>query len=373
MKIVAIFSSYGPYHIARMNAAAMSFLKLNWNLVGIELSRNQVEYPWITDASSQQFPIISLFSDQYLETTNPLRLIYRLISALRSSQPDVILVAGYFRISMIFALLWGIIHKKKVILFSESTEIDSERNQLKEYLKKIIVSLYSSALVGGKPQQRYLEKLGMKPDAIFLGYNVVGNDIFFPSKIRRLPRPIKTHYFLAVNRFIPKKNLAFLVSAYSEYRETASDAFWDLILCGDGELRQSIQTQVSSLRLEKHIHFPGFLQQNELLPYFAHATCFIHASTHEQWGLVVNEAMAAGLPVLVSKRCGCAEDLVLNNINGFSFDPYDQHRLVQLMQKISSEEIDINAMGKCALKHIGRFSPEYFARGLQAAIDYSLA
>jgi 1,2-diacylglycerol 3-alpha-glucosyltransferase len=53
------------------------------------------------------------------------------------------------------------------------------------------------------------------------------------------------------------------------------------------------------------------------------ASAFIQASTTEQWGLVVNEAMASGLPVLVSERCGCAPDLVKNGVNGYTFDPYD--------------------------------------------------
>ncbi|NEO65818.1 MAG: glycosyltransferase, partial [Moorea sp. SIO4G2] len=91
------------------------------------------------------------------------------------------------------------------------------------------------------------------------------------------------------------------------------------------------------------------------------------------WGLVVNEAMAAGLPVLVSNRCGCFEDLVVEGINGFGFNPYDREQLTKLMFKVSSGEIDLDNISQAALQHIHKFSPEYFAQGLIKAVEYALA
>ena len=373
MKIAVLFSSYGPYHFARINATALNLSKMRWNISGIELSRNQIEYPWMTEVLDQNFPVISIFTSENLEETNLLVLLYRLRLVLSALNPDVVIVSGYFRVSMLFALAWGKIFRKKVLLFSESTEIDSKRNPFKELIKKGILSSYSSALVGGQPQKRYLEKLGMEKGAIFLGYNIVDNDVFHPAKIRRFHRPIEKNYFLAVNRFVKKKNLPFLISAYAKYRKLSDSEPWDLVLCGDGELNKVIRSQIFGLGLESHVHFPGFLQQDELLPYFAHARCFVHASTHEQWGLVVNEAMASGLPILVSERCGCVEDLIIDGVNGFSFDPYDQTRLTHLMERFSSGEIDLDAMGLSSLEHIEKFSPEYFADGFQSAVEYSLS
>ena len=72
----------------------------------------------------------------------------------------------------------------------------------------------------------------------------------------------------------------------------------------------SCERERSALGLDNDVIFPGFIQYDELPAYYGLAKAFIHASTVEQWGLVVNEALAAGLPVLVSERCGCAPDLV---------------------------------------------------------------
>ncbi|MFZ4641497.1 MAG: glycosyltransferase [Nodosilinea sp.] len=271
---------------------------------------------------------------------------------------------------MLFALAWGRRFGKKIILFSESTEADCVRFPWKERLKSYLVKQYGSALVGGKPQKRYMVKLGMPEEAIFFGYNVVGNDTFHPGKIRQLPRPLAPPYFLTINRFIPKKNLPFLIDAYAAYRHIAGHGAWHLVLCGDGPLGLQLEQQINTLGLGAVIHLPGFLQQEDLLPYFAHASCFIHASTHEPWGLVVNEAMAAGLPVLVSNRCGCFEDLVIEGLNGFGFDPENQHQLVNLMVQASSRQVDLTAMGQASLVHIQNYDPAYFAQGLKQAIDY---
>jgi glycosyltransferase involved in cell wall biosynthesis len=81
----------------------------------------------------------------------------------------------------------------------------------------------------------------MPADAIFLGYDVVGNESYHPNKIRSLPAPLPKPYFLTINRFVPKKNLLFLISSYAAYRQTAGTQAWDLVLCGDGQLRPQIE------------------------------------------------------------------------------------------------------------------------------------
>ncbi|MEH2374714.1 glycosyltransferase family 4 protein [Nostoc sp.] len=367
-----LFSNYGPYHIARIEGLLDCAHKLQNQVVAIELARSEDEYPWEIKVDNLHFSLISVSQEQALEKTNNFQLVQKLNSILKEVNPSVIAIAGYFRPAMLFALAWCLWHRKPAILLSETTENDAPRSWWREVLKSIIITKYKSALVGGQPHKRYLVKLGMPIEAIFIGYDVVGNEAFHPDRIKPLPRPINNPYFLAVNRFIPKKNLSFLISSYVNYHQIMGDNAWDLVICGEGQMRLNLKQQILEVGLKKHIHLPGFLQQDELFPYFAHATCFIHASIQEQWGLVVNEAMAAGLPVIVSNRCGCYEDLVLESINGFGFDPENQQELTQLMVKISSGELDLQAMGQASLEHIQKFSPDYFAQGLMQAVEYAL-
>ena len=121
---------------------------------------------------------------------------------------------------------------------------------------------------------------------------------------------------------------------------------------------------------------PGFKQYGELPLYYANAGAFVHASTTEQWGLVVNEAMASGLPVLVSERCGCAPDLVETGRNGYTFDPHDVDALARLMLDMASDACDRAAMGRASREIVARWSPATFAEGFGgpsvAALDAPL-
>ena len=165
-----------------------------------------------------------------------------------------------------------------------------------------------------------------------------------PSRISEVRRQhqLPRHYFLASARFIEKKNLSRLIEAYARYRSLA-EAAGDF---GEGYLGSDLTRRwAASFRLAPParallacydcVHLPGFQQYDDLPVFYGLAEAFVHASTTEQWGLVVNEAMASGLPVIVSNRCGCVSDLVREGYNGFVFDPYDVERLARLMLRVS--------------------------------------
>lgn len=378
MHIVVAFINIGSYHATRLQAAYKACQEKGWKLTAVQATDDTLDHPWGDFVSQLSMPIKTLLpvaSQLYDTRRDTFSSIAgkALKDCLNELQPDAVFLPGWSFSVARAGLQWCRSRNALSIVMSESKEDDASRFWWQEVIKSWIVKKNKAALVGGKPHKRYLIKLGMSPSAIFMGYNIVGNEIFHPSKIKSLSTPCEKPYFLAINRFVPKKNLQFLISSYANYRQLVGDSAWDLVLCGDGELRPQIKEQIDELGLQNSIHLPGFLQQNEMLPYFAHAGCFIHTSIQEQWGLVVNEAMASGLPVLVSNRCGCFEDLVLEGINGFGFDPENQQELTQLMVKISSGEVDLAAMGQASFEYIQKFSPDYFAQGLMQAVKYALA
>ena len=137
-------------------------------------------------------------------------------------------------------------------------------------------------------------------------------------------------------------------------------------------LRPALEAQVERLALSENVKMPGFQQYRELPLYYGLASVFILPSTTEQWGLVVNEAMASGLPVLVSNRCGCAPDLVEEGRNGYTFDPFDQTNLADLMLRISDDGCDREAMGRVSRKIIAEWSPERFGYNLIQAANRAI-
>lgn len=129
---------------------------------------------------------------------------------------------------------------------------------------------------------------------------------------------------------------------------------------------------INELNLQHAVHMPGFKQYHELPYYYAFASAFIHASTSEQWGLVVNEAMAAGLPVLVSERCGCVPELVKEGMNGFTFNPSDSTALANLMHAITNGSYDLELMGRKSSEIISNWQPDHFGKGLRKAVESAL-
>lgn len=376
MHIVIIFTNIGSYHAARLRAAYQACQKVGWQFTAIQVTDDTLDHSWGDFTSNLEMSIITLLpvaskphnirKDTFSSVAGKV-----LIKHLAQIKPDVVFIPGWYSTVARAALKWCKQHKVIPILMSETNEHDSPRIWWREFYKSLLVRSYKASLSGGQKHKHYLIKLGMKPDAIFLGYDVVDNDLFTPSRIKSFPNPLSKPYFLAINRFVPKKNLFVLLSSYREYRRKAGESSWDLVLCGNGELQEKIKQYITELDIKNSVYLPGFLKPDQLLPYFAHASCFIHASIQEQWGLVVNEAMAAGLPVLVSNRCGCFEDLIIEGVNGFSFEPENVEELTKLMRKVSSGEVDLQAMGQAALKHIQKFSPADFAEGLMQAIKYA--
>jgi glycosyltransferase involved in cell wall biosynthesis len=230
-----------------------------------------------------------------------------------------------------------------------------------------------------------LQNLGIAPENIFLGYDAVDNRYFSErtAEIRfragefrgRINLP--QNYFLASARFVEKKNLSRLIQAYADYRQQSGLASngervgepWDLVLLGDGPLREAISQQIKESGLTRHVVMPGFKQYDELPVYYALARAFIHASTTEQWGLVVNEAMASGLPVLVSNRCGCSVDLIQEGVTGYSFDPHNEKQMADLMLRLTMKSIDLPKMGQAAEKWVAEWGVERFGKGLQQAAE----
>jgi glycosyltransferase involved in cell wall biosynthesis len=258
---------------------------------------------------------------------------------------------------------------------SDSWDPGSRRRWWTERVKRRLVSLYASGLVAGAPQRQYLQRLGMPSQRIFTGYDAVDNAYFAAgadrarqtaSTLRRqwgLPR----HYFLSTCRFVSEKNLGRLLQAYAAYRSMTKPAAWHLVLVGDGPLAPDLMRLRRELDLNESVHFMGFQPYDKLCAFYGLAEAFILPSVSETWGLVVNEAMAAGLPVLVSHRCGCAEDLVIDGYNGRRFDPDNPVAIRDALGWMASATRDRPAMGRSSRQMIGRWSIQSFAENLWRA------
>jgi 1,2-diacylglycerol 3-alpha-glucosyltransferase len=428
-RVAVLFRRLGPYHHARLNAAGKLM-----EIFGVEACGMEETYAWEKVDGAISFIRMTLTDRQVNNREWKQRLHRQMQSALNATKPQIVVVPGWSSTDSLSALSWCLETNTPAVMMSESTEWDERRVPWKEWIKRRMIQLCSAALTGGTPHTDYLKKLGLPQNRIFLGYDAVDNEYFaaMTAELRtpnsppsvaellrrtgelRTPLGLPENYFLASARFVEKKNLPRLIEAYARYRTLCEDhrppdngqrdnglqdhrttglsivssqssvvsspspvvsgpvVPWSLVLLGDGPLRSTLNSQLSTLNLQPHVHLPGFKQYDVLPVYYGLAKAFIHASTTEQWGLVVNEAMASGLPVLVSNRCGCAADLVQEGVNGFTFDPYNVEQLAQLMLKISAFNFPLSAFGSESQRIISDWGPERFANGLKQAVECAL-
>lgn len=376
MRIAIGVERIGPYHRARINAAADIA-----EVTAVEYQSRDQTYRWDTVDSDLRFPRVTLFPDRPRTKGNADMLIDAWTDALRKVKPDVVAIPGWFDPISLAGLYAARRLDIPVNVMSASTEIDKKRHPAVEAVKARILSLFSAAVVGGHPHKRYMEKLGFPGGGVFLGYDVVDNGYFehAADQVRangdamRRAEGLPERYFLAISRFIEKKNFPMLLEAYSAYRKASDGEPVALLILGDGELKPLIEETVERLNLRDCVRLPGFIQYDKLPVYLALADAFVLPSTSEQWGLVVNEAMAAGLPVLVSERCGCAEDLVEKGGNGYPFDPENVDQLALQMQIVAADRQALTAMGVRSREIIARWSPTLFAESLLNACRYAVA
>lgn len=374
MKLAIVFQRLGPYHHARLAA-----LHEAARIQAIEVVRADPTYGWNLECSRRPYPIITLFDD-ISECRSRGLLSERMAQCLTGMAPDIVCLPGWSSSAALAGLAWCSARGVPAVLMSDSTSDDAHRVWWKEWVKSRIVGRYASALVAGARHADYVVRLGLARSKVFCGYDVVDNAYFHDgsSRVRaqhdrfRRQFDLPDRYFLASSRFIEKKNLIRLIDAYGAYVSQCDDP-WSLVLLGDGPLRGTLERRIAEAGLSNLVRRPGFKQYDELPVYYALAAAFVHASTTEQWGLVVNEAMASGLPVLVSGRCGCAPDLVEDGRNGHVFNPCDTDELAGLMRKLSSQDCDREAMGRASREIIAHWTPATFSDGLMRAVERGMS
>lgn len=360
------------YHAARWTAFAS---RLDASPIVLELANRDSGIVTLEMAGDVAFERRTLFTDTTWDRVAGWRRARAIWRALDEIAPDVVCLNGWSMGGAPASLAWAISRGRHAIVMSESNQADFTRQRWVEGIKSRLTGLASAAVTGGSMAQDYLLRLGMPGDRIFLGYDVVDNSHFANGarNIRAGAFEFSKPFFLGVARFEEKKNHIRLLEAFALYRMRAGADAWSLVLLGDGKLRPELERQAVHLEVSDAVMMPGFTNYDELPAWYGAASCFIHPSVTEQWGLVVNEAMAAGLPVLVSERCGCAPELVREGVNGFTFDPHDVQGIADLMFCMAHGDNDRDAMGRASGEIISDWGPERFADGLTQAVQAALA
>lgn len=325
------------------------------------------------EAPAYQYSYELLF-DRYLDDTRPLDRAKALLSRARAYRPDVITLTGYYDPAQLALLFWAKLRGIRVIMQNESTTADHQRTGPKEAFKRWVISLFDGFFCFGSRSAEYLLALDVPARKILLRKNAVDNKtivrVYEQARLTRSSEQerlrLPAHNFVYVGRLIGVKNLPVLLNAFAQARQQTTGADWGLILLGDGADRPALMQQTAELGLTDVVSFQPAQPWYRVPAFLALSDVLVLPSQSEPWGLVVNEAMVCGLPVIVSSQCGCVPDLVVDGETGFVFDPANTPQLAQLLTRFMTGQVDGAAMRQAALNRIAPYAPDVVAREMLA-------
>lgn len=347
--IALIWAQFSAYHVDRLQAVGAR-LAGRATVLSVEVCSKSAVYAWEPSNDVKDTRKIRLFADAKYEDIHFLRRWWAMFRATRRcdtvyigigyNEPDALLLALTLRLA-----------GGRVIMMTASKWDDRPRRSSMELAKMLLLSPFSAALVGGARQMSYVRFLGFRKRPVRPGYSTV--DI---ERIREQARSLTggaqpafaDRPFIYVGRFVTKKLLHHTLAAYAAYVKQTTSAPHRLAMIGSGDLEPELRTQCDQLGISQLVDWPGFLDAPEVAARLSQGLALVLVSQEEQWGLVINEALAVGLPVIASSQVGAREALVRNLENGFVVEPGSADGLTRAMLAVAASEAEWSKLSQAS-------------------------
>jgi glycosyltransferase involved in cell wall biosynthesis len=302
------------------------------------------------------------------------------IFAIVKSQPwDAFIVNGWVAKSCVQLLAACRLHRVPCIVRGESNNL-SWRPGWKRQLQRLLIAQYAAHLHIGEANRQFCLDSGVPPERLFFTPYCVENDRFADEadRLRGQKLALQEKFsldshaitFLYCAKFVAKKRPLDLLQAIASLKKQGR-ATGQVLMVGDGELRPICEAFVQEHDLP--VQFIGFLNQAEIVAAYVAADCLVLPSdAGETWGLVVNEAMACGLPAIASNQVGCHADLITPGQTGWI---YPMGQIAQLGDRLTTAialgSAGLTAMGKNAKnKVMAEYNYQRVVAGIMQALSY---
>ena len=280
---------------------------------------------------------------------------------------DVVLIFGWALFSNWLVVLAAFISSTPILLCSESPlSHETTKKGLFGKVRRAILKTLFSTISGfpyiGQENRLFYESFGVSPKKLFFAPYAVDNAMHDKTRNETQIDRITTSTvkILFVGKLIEKKRPMDLLQAFHCLQGEIGETTAELWFVGSGSQQSYLEAYIADHNV-KAVTFWGFQNQTELPSFYAAADIFVLPSGYgETWGLVVNEAMCHGKPVIVSDLVGCGSDLVTGN-NGFRFPYKDVPRLAETLGKLVSDRSLRSRFGQESLRIIQGYSHEVSA------------
>ena len=356
--VAIMWESFGPYHHDRIRA----LVEAGIGVVAIQLFSRSGIYDWERSGDAP-YPLLTLAPDEASIST--LLLAARLVGAVRRSGARSCFLCHYQRLDVFLAAVWLRLSGRRVFTMIDSKFDDYPRFALRERIKKVFLWPYHGALAGSMRSRDYLASLGIGRDKTRLGYDMI--DI---ARVASQGEPLAAEPafvdrpFLIVARLVPKKNVPGSLRAFARYAQEQRDGR-RLEILGDGPLRHELEGLAADLGIAGLVDFRGQVDSAAVSEAMRRSLALLLPSTSEQFGLVVNEALANSLPVIVSRQCGAVDELLDDGVNGLAIDALADDQLHAAMTRIGTDEALWRRMAAAA----GASAPRGDVRNFVAAVS----
>jgi glycosyltransferase involved in cell wall biosynthesis len=316
------------------------------------------------DLSYHNYPHTLLFAGSY-QSIPKWKLMSTLFNRVWHSDADLILLPGFSSPEHWLMLLAAVLRRKKRATFCDSTLLDRPQSKVKGLLKRFFFSACQGVFCYGQRARQYLLHYGVPESRIHLRCQAAALPAdYSPAKALedrlQCSPPTQAPRFVYVGRLSPEKGLDALIAAFAGFRLASPQA--RLVIIGGGPLRQSLEQQALDLGLGDAVDFAGSMGQEALAEQYLKATCLVLPSRSEPWGLVVNEALHYGCPVVVSDHCGCVPELVIDGITGYRFETGNPDDLRVKLKKVVDELGDVKVTAERCLDLISHYRPDAAAQ-----------
>lgn len=361
-KIVITHTDFRIYWPARLKALEEELISYGIELYVIEIAGKGSPYAFAQRADMPTSHWITLFPHKEMEELFPSEIKSRLIAQFEKINPDVIAAGAIAFPSGAIAAMWAKKHKKGIVIFDDAKMEDVPRGRITNFIKKRIYRNIDAIMYPAYTWDETGLYWGFRKEQIFYGVDVVDNSFW---KITAEEKIGLKSVIIGVGRQIERKNMDFLIRAFQQ----SNNANYELILVGDGAENEKLRQLAKE---DSHIKFYPFLPQKELRELYKTASALVTPSKFETWGLVINEAMAAGLPVIASNKCPAAEILVKQGKNGYVFSPNNTESLKDTLNTFFSlTRAQQASMGKQSEKIISQWGLNKFSSEMFSAANYA--
>jgi len=252
---------------------------------------------------------------------------FGIIPLIFRNKSDIYLIGGYSYLTVVLAIILSRILKRKYILsIDHMYKKQGGKGWFRNLIKRFLIKGANAYITTSEESKDNLMYYGALKDRIFIA-PLSCPDFFYKDNIKNKDSFIKPFekYILFVGRFEEYKGIRDLLRAFTIIKSKFSDI--GLVLIGSGSLEQDIDNFIKDNKLNDSVRVYNWLPYEELPLYYRNALIFICPSTHELWALVVNEAMASGLPVIASGAVGAARALIQDGKNGFIVKPNNSEEI----------------------------------------------